>query len=169
MNAKHILLGISAGALVSIIAYNTCKADESVPGTGITGDNDTLTIEYSENYGEFGTRKYVFQQFGKECDMRRLEIQECNNARRNDGVVYDCDVLLYFDYGCDGVVDELYNIINGRDLSYQLEEVRRAAQELGQPDLFNESYVESQQEMEAKAGISLEDEVRKWKGQTPNK
>lgn len=161
MRAKNILLGISAGALLGAIAYNTCRADEAVQ-TEITGDNDTLTIESSENYGEFGTRKYVFQQFGKECDMRYLEVQECPNARRNDGVLYGCNGLAYRDFGCNGAVDELYNfLIGGRIMIIG----RSRMEEYGQTGMIDEVFVESQQEMEAKAGISLEEEVSKWRGQ----
>lgn len=160
MKTKHILLSISAGALLGALAYNTCKADESVPGTEITGDNDTLTIEYSENYGEFGTRRYVFQQFGKECDMRYLEIQECPNARRNDGVLYGCNGLAYRDFDCNGAVDELSNfMVGGRIMIIG----RSRMEEYGQAGMIDTAFVESRQEMEAKAGISLEEEVNKWR------
>lgn len=160
MNAKNILLGLSAAALAGLICYNECKAEEQEDGElRRTPENNALTIEFTYGTGELGTNTYVFQQFGRDCEMRYLEIQECPNARRNDEVLYGCNGLAYRDFDCNGSVDELYNFfVGGRILAIG----RSQMEEWGQTGMIDTAYTESQQEMEAKAGINLEDEIRNW-------
>lgn len=160
MRAKTILLGLSAAALLGLISYNKCKAQGQEDGElRRTPEEEALTIEFTYDTGEFGTNTYVFQQFGRECEMRYLEIKECPNARRNDGTLYGCNGLAYRDFDCEGMVDEMYNYWIGRPIST----IERSMMEvLGQAEMIDTIFVESRQEMEEKAGISLEEEVNRW-------
>lgn len=185
MKAKHILLGLSATALAGLIGYNACKAEgkkavlvtpNNVPeemqpsveiqpipeNPRITGDNETLTIEYSYNEGEFGTSTYIFQQFGKECGMRYIELRECPNARRNDGVQYGCNGTGMRDFGCDGIVDEIDSAQIGIGVNTAL---RSGREELFEAGKVEPLFSVMRETMELTAGISLENEIRKWKGQ----
>ncbi|MBU2637984.1 MAG: hypothetical protein KJ955_03360 [Nanoarchaeota archaeon] len=161
---KSMAFGIATGVLLTvapgIIMPYSCSL--ALAGTRVTSDSSTLTIEASEDYGEAGRRTVVWQQFddGETCAMRYIEVQDCPNARRNDGVQYSCNGDSYRDIDCDGAVDE-YGINRiGRITRI----VPRSNPEFN-PALFDLEYRNLQEAIEGALEINLEAKVREWREQ----
>ncbi len=164
---KSMALGIAAGMMVAgygFSGYNSACAGNrlAVAGARVSSDSSTLTIEASEDDGGTGRRTVVWQQFddGEACAMRYIEMQDCPNARRNDGALYSCNGDSYRDFDCDGSVEEHGIKRIGRSTTI----VPRTDPRF-QPVLIDTEYMNIQREIEQALGVNLEDKVREWREQ----